>query len=79
MNAGKNGPVFVIATDNNKSDFPPELLRKGWFDEIFFVDLLAKDKMINIFQIHLVKYGQQNITDYAALAEKSKYFNTSEI
>ena len=75
----KTKPVFVVATANNISDLPPELLRKGRFDEIFFVDLPAKDERSNIFQIHLAKYGQQNITDYAALAEKSKYFNGAEI
>lgn len=75
----KTKPVFVVATANNISDLPPELLRKGRFDEIFFVDLPTKEERSNIFQIHLVKYGQINITDYSTLAEKTMYFNGAEI
>jgi SpoVK/Ycf46/Vps4 family AAA+-type ATPase len=75
----KTKPVFVVATANNISDLPPELLRKGRFDEIFFVDLPTKEERSNIFQIHLAKYGQRNITDFTTLAEKSKYFNGAEI
>jgi ATP-dependent 26S proteasome regulatory subunit len=75
----KTKPVFVVATANNISDLPPELLRKGRFDEIFFVDLPSKEERSNIFQIHLAKYGQRNITDLSTLAEKSKYFNGAEI
>ena len=40
----KTKPVFVVATANNISDLPPELLRKGRFDEIFFVDLPTKEE-----------------------------------
>ncbi|XBO86190.1 AAA family ATPase [Bacillus licheniformis] len=40
----KSKPVFVIATANNIDALPPELLRKGRFDEIFFVDLPTKKK-----------------------------------
>ncbi|MEZ4921215.1 MAG: AAA family ATPase [Saprospiraceae bacterium] len=75
----KTVPVFVVATANNISDLPPELLRKGRFDEIFFVDLPTQEERSNIFQIHLAKYGQKNITDFSTLAEKSKYFNGAEI
>ena len=75
----KTKPVFVVATANNISDLPPELLRKGRFDEIFFVDLPTKDERRNIFKIHLEKFKQKSIQDYNFLAEKSKYFSGAEI
>lgn len=75
----KTKPVFVVATANNISDLPPELLRKGRFDEIFFVDLPTKEERSNIFKIHLAKLGQNSINDFSMLAEKSKYFNGAEI
>jgi SpoVK/Ycf46/Vps4 family AAA+-type ATPase len=75
----KTKPVFVVATANNISDLPPELLRKGRFDEIFFVDLPTKEERANIFKIHLAKYGQNAITDFNCLADKSKFFNGAEI
>jgi AAA+ superfamily predicted ATPase len=48
----KEKPVFVFATANNLQQLPPELLRKGRFDEIFFVDLPTPKERENIFQIH---------------------------
>lgn len=75
----KTKPVFVVATANNISDLPPELLRKGRFDEIFFVDLPTQEERKNIFQIHLYKHGQKNISEINRLAELSKYFNGAEI
>lgn len=51
----KTAPVFVIATANNISSLPPELLRKGRFDEIFFVDLPTKRERAEIFKLHLSK------------------------
>jgi hypothetical protein len=48
-------PVFLIATANDIEALPPELLRKGRFDEIFFVDLPADDARRTIFAIHLKK------------------------
>ena len=51
----KTAPVFVIATANNISALPPELLRKGRFDEIFFVDLPTFDERVEIFKVHLKK------------------------
>ncbi|MDR3327335.1 MAG: AAA family ATPase [Prevotellaceae bacterium] len=75
----KTKPVFVVATANNISDLPPELLRKGRFDEIFFVDLPTTEERANIFKIHLGKYGQTSITDFACLAKESKFFNGAEI
>jgi SpoVK/Ycf46/Vps4 family AAA+-type ATPase len=51
----KTKPVFVIATANNISLLPPELLRKGRFDEIFFVDLPTRRERKDIFSVHLKK------------------------
>ena len=51
----KESPVFVIATANNISNLPPELLRKGRFDEIFFVDLPTLNERKEIFKLHLQK------------------------
>lgn len=76
----KTKPVFVVATANDISQLPPELLRKGRFDEIFFVDLPTRDERKNIFRIHLQKnhVGHSNI-DYERLADASKFFNGAEI
>ncbi|MBQ8460008.1 AAA family ATPase [bacterium] len=51
----KTAPVFVIATANNISGLPAELLRKGRFDEIFFVDLPTQRERKEIFKLHLTK------------------------
>lgn len=51
----KTKPVFVIATANDISGLPPELLRKGRFDEIFFVDLPTAKEREKIFELHLKK------------------------
>lgn len=76
----KTKPVFVVATANDISQLPPELLRKGRFDEIFFVDLPTRDERKTIFRIHLQKnhVGHSNI-DYDRLADASKFFNGAEI
>ncbi|MBQ9246154.1 AAA family ATPase [bacterium] len=52
----KTAPVFVIATANNISKLPPELLRKGRFDEIFFVDIPTLNERKEIFKVHLAKH-----------------------
>jgi SpoVK/Ycf46/Vps4 family AAA+-type ATPase len=51
----REAPVFVVATANDIGALPPELLRKGRFDEIFFVDLPGTDVRKDIFAIHLHK------------------------
>ncbi len=51
----KNSPVFVIATANNIEKLPPEFLRKGRFDEIFFVDLPTGTERQLIWNLHLTK------------------------
>jgi AAA+ superfamily predicted ATPase len=51
----KKAPVFVVATANDISSLPPELLRKGRFDEIFFLDLPTLEERHDIFAVHLRK------------------------
>ncbi len=51
----KTAPCFVVATANNISALPPELLRKGRFDEIFFLDLPTPSERREIFRVHLKK------------------------
>ena len=75
----KTKPVFVVATANNISDLPPELLRKGRFDEIFFVDLPTKEERKQIFGIHLNKYNQLNGIDLDIISKQAKFFNGAEI
>lgn len=53
----KTAPVFVVATANRIEGLPPEFLRKGRFDEIFFVDLPTLDERLEILQFHLDKAG----------------------
>lgn len=76
----KKTPVFVVATCNNVSQLPPELLRKGRFDEIFFVDLPSKEERKEIFRIHLEKRNRDSKWfNIEKLAEKSIGFSGSEI
>lgn len=56
--AEKNSQVFVVATANDITTLPPELVRKGRFDEIFFVDLPNADIRKSIFEIHLRQRNQ---------------------
>lgn len=76
----KTSPVFVVATANNINLLPPELLRKGRFDEIFFVDLPTAKERENIFSIHLIKKGQDPAKfPMELLGKKSEGFNGAEI
>jgi ATP-dependent 26S proteasome regulatory subunit len=76
----KTSPVFVIATANNISQLPPELLRKGRLDEIFFVDLPTLAERREIFRIHLEKRGRSAANfDLDALARVTEGFNGAEI
>ena len=73
-------PVFLIATANDISALPPELMRKGRFDEIFFVDLPSQDARAEIFRIHLSRRGRKaDSFDIAALGAKADGFSGSEI
>jgi SpoVK/Ycf46/Vps4 family AAA+-type ATPase len=76
----KTAPVFVVATANDISQLPPELLRKGRLDEIFFVDLPDREERAEIFGIHLTKRGRDVSTfDLDAFAEASRDFSGAEI
>ena len=76
----KTAPVFVVATANDISMLPPELLRKGRFDEIFFVDLPSEDERKEIFGIHLRKRKRDSSKfDLVTLASKTTGFSGAEI
>jgi SpoVK/Ycf46/Vps4 family AAA+-type ATPase len=73
-------PVFLIATANDISALPPELLRKGRFDEIFFVDLPAEPARRQIFAIHLKKRKRDpGKFDLDQLAAASDGYSGAEI
>jgi len=76
----REAPVFVIATANDIEALPPELLRKGRFDEIFFVDLPGESVRKEIFAIHLKKRRRDpKQFDLEELAKASKGRSGSEI
>jgi SpoVK/Ycf46/Vps4 family AAA+-type ATPase len=76
----KQAPVFVVATANDISQLPPELLRKGRLDEIFFIDLPCVEEREEIFRIHLAKRGR-DVTNFdtAACASASADLSGAEI
>ncbi|WP_052362100.1 AAA family ATPase [Geminisphaera colitermitum] len=76
----KTAPVFVVATANDISQLPPELLRKGRLDEIFFVDLPTPAERTDILRIHLQKRSRSPETfDLPALTATSQDFSGAEI
>ncbi len=76
----KSSSVFVAATANNISVLPPELLRKGRFDEIFFVDLPAAAERKEIFSIHIAARGRSvEEFDLKKLAAASDGLSGAEI
>ena len=76
----KKKPVFVVATANNISGLPPELLRKGRVDEIFFVDLPLKEDREEIIKIHLKKFKRDYKNfDISKIAETCEEFSGAEI
>jgi AAA+ superfamily predicted ATPase len=76
----KTAPVFVIATANDISQLPPELLRKGRVDEIFFVDLPNDGERREVFRIHLQKRGRDpGLFDLQVLSQGSDGFSGAEI
>jgi len=77
----KTTPVFVVATANNIEYIPSEILRKGRFDEMFFLNLPTNEERLDIFAVHLRKYRPDNIENYQLplLSELSKDFSGAEI
>ena len=76
----RRGDVFVVATSNDVSRLPPEFIRKGRFDEVFFVDLPTPTVRQSIFDIHLVRRKQQaKQFDLIKLAAVSEGFSGAEI
>lgn len=73
-------PVFIVATSNDITRLPPEIVRKGRFDEIFFVDLPNSENRRQIFQIHLSKRCLK-AADFQleALVQAAEGFSGSEI
>ena len=78
--AERKSAVFMVATANDIQSLPPELMRKGRFDEIFFVDLPDADTRKTIFSIHLKKRGlNPDDFDFTKLLRASEGFSGSEI
>jgi ATP-dependent 26S proteasome regulatory subunit len=76
----KTAPVFLIATANDVSALPPEMLRKGRFDEIFFVDLPDREEREEIFRIHLSKRKRDPANyDLLQLAKATRGYSGAEI
>ncbi|NMG59395.1 AAA family ATPase [Geitlerinema sp. P-1104] len=79
--AEKDSPVFVVATANNIQVLPPEILRKGRFDEIFFVGLPSQAERREIFSVHLSRLRPHNLANYDLdrLAYETPDFSGAEI
>ncbi len=76
----KTSPVFVIATANDVRALPPELMRKGRFDEIFFVDLPSRDERKTIVEIHLKKKRRDpSAIDLAKVIDATPEFSGAEL
>ncbi|HEX2061794.1 MAG TPA: AAA family ATPase, partial [Thermoanaerobaculia bacterium] len=76
----KKEGVFVVGAANDLTRLPPELLRKGRFDEIFFVDLPSRDERVNIATIHLRMRRQDPARfDLAVIADATEGFSGAEI
>jgi SpoVK/Ycf46/Vps4 family AAA+-type ATPase len=77
----KTKPVFVVATANNIDLLPLEVIRKGRFDEIFFLDLPKKQEREQIFKIHIKEFrpNSWDLFEYEKLAQLSESFSGAEI
>jgi len=77
----KTKPVFVVATANNVDLLPLEIIRKGRFDEIFFLDLPRKHEREEIFKIHMQEFRPKTwmLFDYAKLSKLSESFSGAEL
>ena len=76
----KTAPVFVIATANDHEAIPPEFMRAGRFDEIFYVDLPNEEERIEIFAIHLKKHNlKPKSFSLEVLSKSSEKYSGAEI
>lgn len=76
----KENTVFIVATANDISRIPPEFLRKGRFDELFFVDLPNEKERRKIFEIHFKKRNKWNREmDIHKLVEKTEGYNGADL
>jgi len=77
----KKSPAFVVATANDTSNLPPELMRKGRFDEIFYVDLPDTAERTKIFEIHLSKRRKMDVAsiDCNELSRMTEGFSGADI
>ncbi|MCC3407778.1 MAG: AAA family ATPase [Microcoleus sp. PH2017_10_PVI_O_A] len=77
----KTSPVFIVATANNVRILPAELLRKGRFDEIFFLNLPSESERQDIFKVHLQRLRPTRLRDFdlAILAKSAENFSGAEI
>lgn len=77
----KTSPTFVVATANDISQLPPELLRKGRFDDIFYVNLPNKEERKKIFEIHIKKRRKKDYSniEIEKLIEKTNGYSGADI
>jgi SpoVK/Ycf46/Vps4 family AAA+-type ATPase len=75
----KTSSVYVIATANNAANLPPELKRKGRFDEVFCVKLPNDEERKQIFEVHLKKRGKENIKISNEIVKATEGFNGADI
>lgn len=79
--AEKKAEVFVVATANDVSGLPPELLRRGRFDEVFFVDLPNVHERLEVLRIHLRRRGRDPdaFRGLPGVAKAAEYFSGAEL
>ncbi len=77
----KTAPVFIVATANNVKILPAELLRKGRFDEIFFLNLPTETERREIFKVHLMRLRPSRLREFdlGLLARQTNHFSGAEI
>ena len=76
----KESPVFVVATANDVRQLPPELMRKGRFDDIFFVDLPDAHERLQILEIHIrIRDRDPHAFDLTQVAEETDRFSGAEL
>ena len=77
--AEKRSPVFVVATANGVDQLPPELLRKGRFDEIFLLDLPSGSERQSILELHLAQRRPSVTLPLATVVSRSEGFSGAEL